>query len=254
MGGSTNKTSLGLNQWILADKPTMNDFNEDNRIIDRELNDRVPNRLFSPARVINNVPIAELQDVINSLPKCLDRNITINVLAGTTGAISATHFSGPGSLSIVGQNNTHSTTHSIQRLTIRSNSNSYIRINGFNITVTNDAGVNVDTTSAQVHLQFLRIIGVSAGTLNNIGILAGHTPYCRINDCLISNKLAAMQINHGTRSVISGMSGSINDIAFNLAGGSILQFINAGSISGNIRHRIQTGSIVVNPSGQEIGT
>ena len=32
--GSFSKTPLGLNQWVLTDKPTMNDFNEDNQIID----------------------------------------------------------------------------------------------------------------------------------------------------------------------------------------------------------------------------
>ncbi|HIZ82792.1 MAG TPA: hypothetical protein H9668_00010 [Firmicutes bacterium] len=30
---STNKTSLGLNQWVLSDQPVMNDFNSDNAIL-----------------------------------------------------------------------------------------------------------------------------------------------------------------------------------------------------------------------------
>lgn len=30
---STNKTSLGLNQWVLSDQPVMNDFNSDNAIV-----------------------------------------------------------------------------------------------------------------------------------------------------------------------------------------------------------------------------
>jgi len=34
---ATNKTPLGLNQWVLTDKPTMRDFNEDNRLIDAEV-------------------------------------------------------------------------------------------------------------------------------------------------------------------------------------------------------------------------
>lgn len=31
---STNKTSLGLNQWVLSDQPVMSDFNSDNAIVD----------------------------------------------------------------------------------------------------------------------------------------------------------------------------------------------------------------------------
>lgn len=34
---STGKTSLGLNQWDKSDKPTMEDFNEDNRILDEAI-------------------------------------------------------------------------------------------------------------------------------------------------------------------------------------------------------------------------
>lgn len=37
--GALNKTPIGLNQWVLEDKPTMNDFNEDNRIIDEAITD-----------------------------------------------------------------------------------------------------------------------------------------------------------------------------------------------------------------------
>lgn len=35
---STNKTSLGLNQWVGTDKPKREDFNEDNRITDEGIN------------------------------------------------------------------------------------------------------------------------------------------------------------------------------------------------------------------------
>jgi|GEM_PF-1547476 len=34
---STNKTPLGLNQWLLSDKPAMDDFNADNLIAEREI-------------------------------------------------------------------------------------------------------------------------------------------------------------------------------------------------------------------------
>ena len=37
---STNKTSLGLNQWVGSDKPKWADFNADNRLIDAELKKR----------------------------------------------------------------------------------------------------------------------------------------------------------------------------------------------------------------------
>ena len=34
---SANKTALGLNQWSLSDKPTMEDFNADNALLDQIL-------------------------------------------------------------------------------------------------------------------------------------------------------------------------------------------------------------------------
>lgn len=37
---STNKTGLGFNQWILADKPTMEDFNADNVLVEQLLEER----------------------------------------------------------------------------------------------------------------------------------------------------------------------------------------------------------------------
>jgi len=36
-GSATNKTPLGLNQWISSDKPMMDHFNEDNRVIDEAI-------------------------------------------------------------------------------------------------------------------------------------------------------------------------------------------------------------------------
>jgi hypothetical protein len=52
---ATRTTPLGLNQWASTDKPTMEDFNRDNRIIDAELGKKADKQ--SPASYM--LPIAE---------------------------------------------------------------------------------------------------------------------------------------------------------------------------------------------------
>jgi hypothetical protein len=59
----------------------------------------VQNGLDKPTRYIPNVPMANLQNVINGLPKYLDRVISIGCLAGTfNGNLAILHFAGSGSL------------------------------------------------------------------------------------------------------------------------------------------------------------
>lgn len=41
---SGGKTPLGLNQWVKTDKPTMEDFNKDNQLIDKEIRELKANK------------------------------------------------------------------------------------------------------------------------------------------------------------------------------------------------------------------
>lgn len=43
---STDKTSLGLNQWLPNDKPTMEDLNKDNVVIDEKLSNKANKQLI----------------------------------------------------------------------------------------------------------------------------------------------------------------------------------------------------------------
>ncbi len=55
---ATGKTPLGLNQWVKSDKPTMVDFNEDNKIIDEEiraLKANKPDKSYVDAQLGNKV-------------------------------------------------------------------------------------------------------------------------------------------------------------------------------------------------------
>ncbi len=61
---ATGKTPLGLNQWVKSDKPSMADFNEDNRIIDEEiraLKANKPDKSYVDAQLANKVNITPPQ-------------------------------------------------------------------------------------------------------------------------------------------------------------------------------------------------
>lgn len=51
---STNKTDIGLNQWITTDKPLMEDFNADNRITTQELEKKLGGEIGEFEPELNN--------------------------------------------------------------------------------------------------------------------------------------------------------------------------------------------------------
>ena len=252
---SSGKTSLGLNQWILSDKPVMNDFNEDNRIIDCELDDRVPNRLFAPACAINDVPIADLQSTIDSLPKYLNRSITINTLAGTTTTpIIISNFSGPGTLVINGGAGLHPTTHSIPRIEILSCSNRSIELHRFDITTDNSTAIIANGFIGILWCSGHRIVGGVSSTTANIGISAANINYGIFSNCLISNKHHVLWVNGSSFCEAAGFSGTGNNVLYRAFHGGTIHRRDVGTITGSVVTSVSAGGIVVNPSGAILGT
>lgn len=71
---STNKTSLGLNQWVLSDQPVMSDFNSDNAIVDAAIS-----ALQKP------IDTDRIADGAVTTPKIEDGAVTVEKLSGYPG-------------------------------------------------------------------------------------------------------------------------------------------------------------------------
>jgi hypothetical protein len=76
--GSTNKTSLGLNQWLPTDKPVMNDFNQDNIKINDKMSLQSKSQMFASSR---DISVAGVQTITGLLgvPKRIEIRATANV-------------------------------------------------------------------------------------------------------------------------------------------------------------------------------
>lgn len=71
---STNKTSLGLNQWVLSDQPVMNDFNSDNSILNAAI-----------AALQKPIDTVRIADGAVTTPKIADGAVTGEKLSGYPG-------------------------------------------------------------------------------------------------------------------------------------------------------------------------
>ena len=67
---STNKTSLGLNQWVLSDQPVMNDFNSDNAILNAAI-----------AALQQPIGTARIADGAVTTPKIANNSVTAPKIA-----------------------------------------------------------------------------------------------------------------------------------------------------------------------------
>ena len=67
---STNKTSLGLNQWVLSDQPVMNDFNSDNAILNAAI-----------AALQQPIGTARIADGAVTTPKIANNSVTTPKIA-----------------------------------------------------------------------------------------------------------------------------------------------------------------------------
>lgn len=60
---AAGKTPLGLNQWVKSDKPVMEDFNEDNRILDEKLRELLA-RMAVAEEVPDEIPLSMVAGIV----------------------------------------------------------------------------------------------------------------------------------------------------------------------------------------------
>jgi hypothetical protein len=206
--------------------------------------------------------IDKLQEEIDKLPKFLNKNVTIKVNPGIyNGTIVIQNFFGFGSLTINGGTNVPDN-HSIRNVSIDNCSCRYIDLVGFSIIndgsldVTYDIGINVTDCHGAIYLNYLNITkGAKANTVSyNLGIVACMSPLVFCNNCTISNKSNAFNIQSLSRITVLNASGSDNQVCFlGLFGGSI-QKHTGNKITGSVMDAVGSGSIIVNTSGIIQGT
>lgn len=208
----------------------------------------VQNGLLLAERIIDNVQIADLQTVLDSLPKYLDRSVRINVLPGTVDTqVAIDYHTGPGYLQIFGAAGAISTSHNVERFIVRGCNNSGIIIQGFNITSSTGDGVHC-TNSRHVAIEYCRFAGGVKTNIENHGIVCIGPGTAMVNSCLLSNKSVALQTYAGHIKVYT-LSGVDNGIAcFALDRGQI-QANNIGSIAADTMWSLAYGGLYVKPDG-----
>lgn len=208
----------------------------------------VQNGIAVSARTMNNVMLADLQAIINSLPKYLDRNVTINMAASPgadlTSTITISGFSGSGQLNILGPSSIGATC-SVGSITVNNCSNSRITVRGFRATNTGAETTSfyiVDCT-AMVEFIYCSSIAGSNATVNLRGCYCVRST-AQLSESQISNKSAAIATAHGIiRSINnSGTGNAIGYYAYN----GIVQIM-SGTVAGT--SVVTVGGLIVGTAG-----
>ena len=204
--------------------------------------------------------IANLQATIDSLPKLINRPIVLRVAPGTTtNNITIERFYGCGQLTIscgsyvsgtwtaISAMNTQ--THKINKLSIQYNTGlRYINIIGITATTATDNAFLLGGNSSYLTFNYCNTT-VNANSYT--GFLASEcSSLISLTNVTISNRYTAVNSNRGSRIiVISGINGSGNNNVFYASGG-IIQIRELGNISGTYMYGVDTGGLVIPPTGK----
>ncbi|MDR1701783.1 MAG: hypothetical protein LBR56_03295, partial [Sporomusaceae bacterium] len=190
--------------------------------------------------------IEDLQTTLDSLPKFLNKDITIKTNPGVFAQdIYLQDFFGYGSLYLLGAD-TIAETHQLRSINIF-NCRTYIVVAGFDLLAdgaNTPASVHVWNNSPVVELSNLNITkGVKTNSAN-YGIGSTHS-YTKISSCNISNKSVAIDTQRGIV-IVGDIRGTGNNTCFLSSYAGILQKYGACTISGSVLNQNSPGSILVN--------
>ena len=237
----TPTSNLGLNQWLPNDKPERADFNSDNQKIDAHMYS-IMHQLSSETYTVE---MANLQTFIDSLPKLLTKDITINVNAGMlSGTLTIERFYGLGRLSIKGATTASAETHQCTNVVIRFNTCNCIRIDGITAIGTGNA-FNINQNVSIIDCYYCNVAGTNT---SEIGMLAeSNSSLVRFLFCTVSNTTRAFRCAEGTLSIHEPY-GVNNAIVFSATYASVLAVRGIGTISGTTIKEEVNGSQVIMPA------
>ena len=197
------------------------------------------------ALTIDDVPIDELQSVIDSLPKRLTSNVVINVLPGTwLGDLTISRFSGSCALIINGAATRDTPTHNIVgQVVVSRNSNVQVQINGISANGTAHSVFFINENTAYIRLLHSN---VTAGTE---GIRSWSNHCVDLLSCSISNCSVAIGIDVGYM-VVRAPSGNNNTTIYRAGHGGTIHISNDFTISGTTYQQTVQGGQVINSLGE----
>ncbi|MCL2155428.1 MAG: hypothetical protein FWH53_07170 [Leptospirales bacterium] len=174
---------------------------------------------------------ATLQETINSLPKVLTYNVTINVSAGTiTDTITLDYFTAHGGITINGDTGVLSSTRTVGKFVINWCTNSYINIYGFNLSATDGNCVYTYNSTTAIDSQWLRLVAGSKSTANFFGMYFWNSPNVRVLNCEISNKFNAINSGGASNIIAYNIAGSNNNVCYRASSGGILHVANYSAV------------------------
>jgi len=206
--------------------------------------------------------MSNLQATINSLPKYLANNVTINVTAGTfAGNIMIERFVGPGTLVVRAVDGggtplvSAGTTHNANRFQIYNNSSTgTLVLSGFNATIASNNSFEVIGNSNLVAINYDRAVGGASSDGSNYGIFSQQSPGgLIINGGEYSNKFFAVMAADQTTVIPNGLTGTGNHIVYRAQLGGVLSVRTIGTITGtSLWSTVQSG-VIFDDNGNQRG-
>ena len=248
----------------IARTPTAGDHNtfiENIEALDEELTEHqnqlnviTGETLYKLERMINfteietitydDVPLDELQGLIDSLPRQLRNNININILPGEIETnIIILDFSGAGTLNVLGALSVSDITHKVNSIGVVECTNTAILIRGFESTA--DTGTAFFAHGSN-HVQFAHCSTLVSTT--GVGFSALHCNFANINTCRVDNRLSgAAFLSQAAHMQVNNPSGENNALVFSAGWSARLVISHEGTITtsanGNLVSNAQGGIV-----------
>ena len=208
-----------------------------------------------------NTDMNGLQAAINSLPKFLANDVTINVTAGTTtGDIRIERFYGMGRLvirAVDSGNNPIDTagvqTHMANRITIVYNNIGYILVNGLTATTSDNFGFEIRDNSSMMTVNYCNAVAGSSATSTNIGMIVSYNSGTIASAiCTFSNKAQAV-ISEYNRLIVGSNYGSGNTTVFRAQGGGQIHMRAVTYITGTTMYSTASSGVIFDVNGNQRG-
>jgi len=206
--------------------------------------------------------MTNLQSTIDSLPKFLANNVTINVTAGEVASdINIERFTGMGNLMIravdgggtpigtAGQQN-----HKADRFLVQNNTLPMIGLNGMTSTSGNDSSFYIFRNTAAIVLNYNSAVSGANSTTGNIGLYVyANKGYVNSETGnTISNQYRAIWAAYGNVGV-ANYAGTDNATVYFSNQGSIIQIMTAGTITGTTMYGRAYGGVIFDVNGNQRG-
>ena len=208
-----------------------------------------------------NTNMAGLQAAIDSLPKFLANDVTINVTAGEiAGDIIVERFNGPGRLVILAIDGggldvvAGVQTHKLGRMVIQNNSVAYMRVSGMTATSANNSGfLTQNNSSGMIDLTNLNAVEGSSATSANVGVMVNASGNLVIvHNCTFSNKYYAIHARIG-RVAVSSAHGTGNANIYRSEERATMNIGSLGDITGATTYSRAAGGVIFDPNGNQRG-